>query len=79
MLFNLPGELQALVEFAHPNYLDASAERHSELCWTVWVWDIDYSYYVWRAHYSVDGRWTLSPVDHGPVQWDNQPELDVEA
>lgn len=61
-IFKVPQALEDLIEFAHPDFLMAEAERHSDQAFTITVLTIDYKYIVWRAHLSLDDRWTLSPV-----------------
>lgn len=62
-----PPALEELIDWRWPDALWVTSRMHSKLCYTVNVLDLDYSYTVWRAHLSDDGRWTLSPVE-GP--WD---------
>jgi hypothetical protein len=38
------------------------AVRVSESCWTLYVTHLDGTTTIWRAHLSLDGRWTLSPA-----------------
>jgi hypothetical protein len=60
----LPQALDELVDYAHPDALAVDSEMHSGECYTITVLDLDYQYKVWRAHLSLDGRWTLSPVGY---------------
>jgi hypothetical protein len=65
---DLPQDLTDLVEYLRPGYILCTGERHSELCYTVWILDIDNCYTVWVANQGLNGRWSLSPYA-GP--WDN--------
>lgn len=55
--------LDDLVSYRYPDALDVEYMFHSGRCYTVTVLDLDYRYQVWRAHVSLDGRWSLAPVD----------------
>jgi hypothetical protein len=60
----LPEDLELLLERVEPEYLGYDATFHSLLCYTIVVLSIDYRYTAWRAHLSLDGRWSLSPLDY---------------
>jgi hypothetical protein len=60
----LPGELEELLERIDPDYLGYDATLHSDTCYTIILLTLQYKYTAWRAHKSLDERWTLSPLDH---------------
>lgn len=57
-----PPALEETISYAYPDFLGAEVWRHSDSCFTVLVLDLDQRYNTWRAHLSLDDRWTLSPV-----------------
>jgi len=59
--------LDELVSWAFPGALWVDYHRHSDDCYTLFILDVDYSYTGWRAHLSLDLRWTLSPADSARV------------
>lgn len=59
----LPPALEELLERIEPDYLGYDATFHSNECYTIILLTLDYRYTAWRAHLSVDGRWTLNPLD----------------
>lgn len=59
----LPPPLEELLERLEPDYLGYDATFHSKECYTVILLTLDYRYTAWRAHLSLDDRWTLSPLD----------------
>jgi hypothetical protein len=67
-MFIPPKALVELVDYRYPDALWVEFDGHSTDCFTVWVLDLDESYNVWRCHLSLDGRWSLSPVD---IKWDD--------
>jgi hypothetical protein len=62
-ILTLPDELEGLLERIDPDYLGYDATFHSPECYTIILLTLDYRYTAWRAHLSLDGRWTLSPLD----------------
>lgn len=64
MTIYLPTELEDLLEYLEPDYLGYDATLHSELCYTIILLTLNFKYTAWRAHQSLDGRWTLSPLDY---------------
>lgn len=64
MTNSVPLLLDETVDYRHPDALLVGYTMHSQHCYTVEVVDSDYRCYIWRAHLSLDLRWTLSPVDH---------------
>ena len=59
----LPEKLEELLERIEPDYLGYDATFHSNECYTIILLTLDYRYTAWRAHLSLDGRWTLNPLD----------------
>lgn len=59
----LPPGVDELIVAKFPDCLAAEGEKISEDCWRMTVLDLDYSYSVWLAVYSLAGRWSLNPVD----------------
>jgi hypothetical protein len=59
----LPDELELLLERIVPDYLGYDATVHSDECYTIILLTLDYRYTAWRANLSLDGRWTLNPLD----------------
>ena len=65
----MPEELEGLLERIAPDYLGYDATYHSDECYTIILLTLDYKYTAWRAHLSLDGRWSLTPLDwHGTFQ-----------
>lgn len=58
----LPAAADDLVDYRFPNALAVDFVRHSDLCYTCVVMDLDYKHYTFRLHLSLDGRWTLAPL-----------------
>jgi hypothetical protein len=58
-----PDSLDAIIDYAFPDALMVGGTRHSERAFTIYVLDLNYSYTRWLASLSLDGRWTLSPLD----------------
>lgn len=52
-----------MLEYLEPDFLGYDATFHSERCYTIILLTLDYRYTAWRAHLSLDDRWTLSPLD----------------
>jgi len=59
--------LEELIDWAFPDALWVDYHRHADDCYTVFVLDLDYSYTGYRAHLSLDHRWTLSPSEPARV------------
>lgn len=62
-ILTLPDELEELLERIEPDYLGYDGTKHSDACYTLLLLTLDYRYTAWRAHLSLDDRWTLSPLD----------------
>jgi hypothetical protein len=54
--------LDDIIAYRFPDALWVDVHWHSHEAATVFVLDLDYSYTGWRAHLSLDHRWTLSPA-----------------
>lgn len=65
---DLPPDLIEVLDYAHQERRGMMVTRHSAVCFTIVVLDDDGKLYQWRAHLSVDCRWTLSPI---VLEWDN--------
>jgi len=61
-LIVLPQAADDLIDYRFPDALDIVVVRHSDLCYTVALMDLDYKHYTFRLNLSVDGRWTLAPL-----------------
>lgn len=62
-ILTLPDQLEELLERIEPDYLGYDATFHSNECYTIILLTLDYRYTAWRAHLSLDGRWSLTPLD----------------
>lgn len=51
------------MEGLHPDWLADDVVRHSDECYTVQLLTLDYRYHTYRCHLSLDGRWTVNPLD----------------
>lgn len=63
MIIQLPVELEDLLERLEPDFLGYDATLHSDTCYTIILLSLDYKYRSYRAHLSLDGRWTVNPLD----------------
>lgn len=63
----LPPLLDELLDWFAPDCLWIAATRHSESAYTLDIMDLDYTLMAYRASLSLDGRWTLTPID-GPYK-----------
>jgi hypothetical protein len=58
----LPPEVEELLDRIDPGWMKCGVERHSDDALTLWLYGSDQLWSFWRAHLSLDGRWTLSPI-----------------
>lgn len=62
-ILTLPDELEKLIEDLEPDFLGYDATLHSDRCYTVIILSLEYKYRAYRCHLSLDGRWSVNPLD----------------
>lgn len=62
-IHKLPLEIEELLERVEPDFLGFDFTKHSDDCYTIIILTLDYHYRAFRAHRSLDWRWTVNPLD----------------